>query len=73
MLVLSRRMQEKIYFPALNVTVRVVSVNGGRVRLGIEAPPEVIVLREEVQGPGTDAQAPGSAPPSVLTEPGRGA
>ena len=72
MLVLSRRMQEKIYIPALNVTVQVVGVNGGRVRLAIEAPPEVTVLREEVQGPGTDAQAPRSAPPSVPTERGRG-
>ena len=48
MLVLSRRVNQKIVFPGIQVTVSVVRVQGGVVRLGIEAPPEVTVLREEV-------------------------
>jgi carbon storage regulator CsrA len=48
MLVLSRRLNEKVVFPGLGVTVQVVSVRPGVVRLGIEAPSEVQVLREEL-------------------------
>jgi carbon storage regulator CsrA len=48
MLVLSRRLKEKIVFPGLNVSVQVVSMKGKVVGLGIEAPPEVRVLREEL-------------------------
>lgn len=48
MLVLSRRTDEKIVFPGLNVTVQVVAIKRGAIRLGITAPPEVTVLRAEV-------------------------
>src|SRR5262245_30449666 len=48
MLVLTRRPSEKIIFPDSNITVQVVGVKSRAVRLGIEAPPEVTVLREEV-------------------------
>jgi carbon storage regulator CsrA len=48
MLVLSRRLNEKLVFPGLNVTVQVLSVRGNVVRLGIDAPAEVQVLREEL-------------------------
>ena len=48
MLVLSRRLGEKIVLPGLDVTVQVVSVQGGVVRIGIEAPRDVKVYREEV-------------------------
>ncbi len=48
MLVLSRRLNEKIVFPAINATVQVVAIKPGSVRLGIEAPSDVLVLREEV-------------------------
>ena len=48
MLVLSRRVQEKIYLPTVNVVVQVLAVGPNMVRLGIEAPPEVRVLREEL-------------------------
>jgi carbon storage regulator CsrA len=57
MLVLSRRVREKIYFPALNVTVQVVGVTHGRVRLAIEAPPDVTVLRDELRGRGRNRDA----------------
>jgi carbon storage regulator CsrA len=48
MLVLSRRPHERILFPGLEAAVQVVSIRSGVVRLGIEAPPHVTVLREEV-------------------------
>jgi carbon storage regulator CsrA len=48
MLVLSRRMGQKIIFPGINITVQVVALKSSAVRLGIEAPLEVTVLREEL-------------------------
>jgi carbon storage regulator CsrA len=47
-LVLSRRLHEGIVLPGLGITVRAVAVKAGVVRLGIEAPPDVPVLREEL-------------------------
>ena len=49
MLVLSRRPNEKVLFPSINTAVQVLSIKGGTVRLGIEAPPEVTILRAELQ------------------------
>lgn len=48
MLVLSRKEAEKIRLGD-NIVVTVVRVSGDKVRLGIEAPPEVVVLREELE------------------------
>jgi carbon storage regulator CsrA len=48
MLVLSRRLNERIVFPGTNISVRVVAIKQGTVRLGIDAPPAVTILREEV-------------------------
>jgi carbon storage regulator CsrA len=48
MLVLSRRLNEKLVFPTINTTVQVISVKGGAVRLGIEGPDQVEVFREEI-------------------------
>jgi carbon storage regulator len=64
MLVLSRRVREKIVFPALNVTVQVVAVKGGGVRLGIEAPPEVDIVREELLSLASSPSAGGRGPRS---------
>ena len=47
MLVLSRKMQEKTVIGG-NVIVTVLDINGGRVRLGFEAPHDVSVYRHEV-------------------------
>lgn len=49
MLVLTRRPNETIVLPAHGVTVRVLSARTNAVRIGIEAPPDVTVLRGEVQ------------------------
>ncbi len=51
MLVLTRRLKEKIVFPSIQTEVQVLGMKGGQVRLGIEAPPQVTVLREELTGP----------------------
>jgi carbon storage regulator CsrA len=48
MLVLSRRVNEKIVLPGIDTTIQLLSTRQGLVRLGIEAPPEVAVFREEV-------------------------
>jgi len=47
MLVLSRKENERVVIDG-NIIVTVVRVAGGKVRLGIEAPPEVHVKREEL-------------------------
>ena len=47
MLVLSRRVGESISIGD-NVMVTVVAINGNQIRLGIAAPREVRVLREEI-------------------------
>ncbi len=48
MLVLSRRPHEKIVLPGLGVTIMVTAIQGGAVRIGIEAPSDVQVMREEL-------------------------
>jgi carbon storage regulator len=48
MLVLSRKVGERILVPDHEVVVTVISVEGNRVRLGVSAPAEVAVYREEV-------------------------
>lgn len=47
MLVLSRKVGERIRIGE-SITITVVRVSGGGVRLGIEAPPELPVVREEI-------------------------
>jgi carbon storage regulator len=47
MLVLSRKVNEKIVIDG-GIVVTVVKVEGGQVRLGIEAPKHVKVFREEI-------------------------
>jgi carbon storage regulator CsrA len=48
MLVLTRRLNEKIVLPSLNITIQIVDVQKGRVRIGIEAPANVAIVREEL-------------------------
>jgi len=47
-LVLSRRSQEKVILPGLDIVLQVVSIKGNVVRLGIEAPPDVKIIRAEL-------------------------
>ena len=48
MLVLTRRPNEKIVFPNLGVTVQIIQSKPNAVRVGIEAPPDVRILRDEL-------------------------
>jgi len=50
MLVLSRKIGEKVVVPGCALTLTILAVDGNRVRLGIAAPPDVLVLREEICG-----------------------
>jgi carbon storage regulator len=47
MLVLSRKLNETIVI-ANNIRITVVGINGSQVRLGIEAPGEIKVMRKEL-------------------------
>ena len=48
MLVLSRKVGQRILVGD-QITITVVRIAGGGVRIGIEAPPELPVIREEVK------------------------
>ena len=50
MLVLTRRADQKIVFPSVGITVDVLRVKGNVVKIGIQAPPDVQVLRHEIAG-----------------------
>ena len=53
MLVLSRKLGEKIYIGD-NICITVVDIDRGKIRLGIEAPREVPIFRKELlTGDGT--------------------
>ena len=47
MLILTRRVGEKLVIGE-NVTITVLGVKGNQIRIGIDAPPEVQVHREEI-------------------------
>lgn len=48
MLILSRRLGESLVIGDKEVTVTILSIKGNNVRIGIEAPKEVSVHREEI-------------------------
>jgi carbon storage regulator CsrA len=62
MLVLSRRTNETIRFPQLGIAVSIVSVRGNRVQVGVDAPPEIHVLRKELES------TPANSPVAALLE-----
>jgi carbon storage regulator len=64
MLVLSRREKERIKLGD-SIVVTVVRLSGDRVRLGIEAPPHVLVLRDELDVTKTPAIETPSGPASL--------
>ena len=46
--VLSRGQNDKVVFPTLGITVEILRLVGSKVRLGIEAPKEIPILRDEL-------------------------
>lgn len=64
MLVLSRKQNERIRVGD-SVVVTIVRVSGDKVRIGIEAPPDVRVLRDELE---PDAVVPSAVAVTSLTE-----
>jgi len=57
MLVVSRRCDEEIVFPAIGVTIKILNASGNRTRLGINAPSNIQILRGELQSPEEARQA----------------
>lgn len=57
MLVLSRKPQETIVFPNLGITLEIMRIAGGKVRVGINAPAQVSVLRGEIANPSNGLSA----------------
>jgi carbon storage regulator CsrA len=49
MLVVSRRCDEEIVFPAIGVTVKILNASANRARLGINAPANIQILRGELE------------------------
>lgn len=48
MLVLSRKADQSVHFPNLGIKIEVLSINGKTVKVGIDAPREVAILRGEL-------------------------
>jgi carbon storage regulator len=48
MLVLSRKVGEKIVLPDCDVTITILKIVGKRIRLGLTAPEGVTIYREEI-------------------------
>ena len=65
MLVLSRKRNENIIVNG-NIRIHIVSVSGGTVRVGIEAPREIVILRGELE---EAAEAESEAPATVSETP----
>jgi carbon storage regulator len=49
MLVLSRRVDQRIMIDGGRIVITVVDIRNDKVRIGIDAPDDVVVHREEVQ------------------------
>ena len=74
MLVLSRKLGEKIYIGD-NICITVVDIDRGKIRLGIEAPRDVPIFRQELlplKVSATDAAVQPLQTPVVQTEADRG-
>ena len=48
MLVLTRRRGEKILLPDLGISIEILETHKNQVRIGIDAPRDITILREEV-------------------------
>jgi carbon storage regulator len=64
MLVLSRKLGEKIYISD-NICITIVDIDRGKIRLGIEAPRDVPIFRQELL---TDKKDVEPAPPILAAK-----
>lgn len=60
MLVFTRCIGEKVYIGD-NICITIADIDGGKIRLGIEAPPDVPIYRQEV-APGSPGYDPARDP-----------
>lgn len=65
MLVLSRRPDQKIVFPSIDVTIKLLKVRGRVAKIGIDAPRELQILREEVSSSQEEKTSPRNPPKSI--------
>ncbi len=69
MLVLSRQTNESIVLMDGQIRIRILAVQGDQVKIGIEAPRDITVLREEIYlSQRQNQQAVASLSPDALTE-----
>jgi carbon storage regulator len=61
MLVLSRKESQRIRLGD-SIVVTIVKIGGDKVRIGIEAPDDVLVLRDELEAWDTSAPSPSDGP-----------
>ncbi len=64
MLVLSRKSGEKVHIGP-GITITVLEVQGSRVRVGIDAPTQVPIVRGEIRAVATEDPAPSSPLPPL--------
>ncbi len=62
MLVLSRKVGERVVVPECDLAVTIVAIEGNKVRLGFSAPAELGVYREEVWRDIEEEESPGIRP-----------
>jgi carbon storage regulator len=65
MLVLSRKLNEKIVIDG-GIVVTVVKIEGGQVRIGVEAPSHIKVFREEILGKSPSKRSGEGAVPALV-------
>ena len=67
MLILSRKLEEAIWLGD-NVKIKIMGIDKGTVKIGIEAPSDVTILREELKEAVADANKQASTPTEQLSE-----
>ena len=50
MLVITRRSSEKISFPQIGITVHFIRVQGSSAKVGVDAPRDIVIVRDELEG-----------------------
>ena len=68
MLVLSRRPSERILFPSVGISVEIIRTKGNTVRVGIEAPEDIRVLRGELHSHSSDVSSMGIGKQAISTD-----